>query len=313
MPWVSLVVGVIAAGAGAAGTASTNRANKKAAAQAEADEMARREAASAEMQKAFAVYNGLRKKRKGVKFEDWRNEYAKGIADVGLRNLFQNAKREDFEYAADLAERATNVNLKTFGSSVNALSGGKAGEMRDIMSNIATEADAQSAYKRAMELESTLLPAGSVAYDESGRLVRGQRADKHMFSVAHETAEKQRDIQFRMTRDLFNDFTGMAERQQERAREFLPTASYEPIGRGLATRAMETRVDFQRMDESNQFQLIRDFAAAAMGNQTATPMFQNPGVYSELISKGIDTAVRGAATYASNNAARTNSTPSYTK
>lgn len=314
MSWLYVAVGVGTAAAGYFGSQSTQRGNEKLSAQARQDEINRRGAASEELNKAFAAYEKLRSERKGIKFEDWRNEYAKGLQDEQLQQMFREIKEEDFQFASGIARQGTQQNIQNWAQSAQDISGGKAKQLLDIMNETALTDTTEAAYNRALELESGKIPAGSVQYDKDGRLIRGQRADKQLFTTAYEVGERQRDIQFRRARDLFGDYSDIALRQQEKARDYLPDFAYEPVVRELSSKAMESQLKFQMQDEMNQFQLIRDFAASAMGNQTANPQFADAGQYNQLISKGIDIAVKGAANSQNSNSttpSRT-TTPSYT-
>jgi len=148
-----------------------------------------------------------------------------------------------------------------------------------------------------MELRSGYIPAGTVQYDSEGRLVEGQRADKQVFTTAYEADAAARDRQFRMQRDLLSDYTSIADRQAEKAKDFLQFAGLEPVARDMANKSLTTAIGFQQQDEQNQFELIRQYAAAASGIQPTQPTYRSTGPSDALIAEGISSAIKGMATY----------------
>lgn len=293
----SALIGIAGAAYGGISSARTNKANKQAAAQAKADEKERRERALAEMSKAQEAYNALREERPGVTFEQWKREYVGAISDPVLREEFSKAKEDDFLSAVDFASRASQTNLESFADLRNALSQGAAPELTSRLNELALQADTPAAMQRAMEIRGGYIPSGTVQYDAQGRLVEGQRADKQVFTAAYEADLAARDRQFRMSRDLLGDYTSVAERQQEKARDFLQFASLEPTARALTSSAMETAIGFQRQDEQNQFDLIKQYAAAASGVQPVQPTYQPTAQSDALMGAGISTAIKGLASY----------------
>lgn len=308
MSWVATSVGVATTAYGAASSARTNKQNKRAASQAKADEEKRRERAVAELAKAQKSYNALREERPGLTFEDWKNEYVKAISDPVLKENFRKVREEDFVAATDFAQRATAGNIETFLQARDLISQGAAPELTARLNELALTADSDQAMKRAMELRAGYIPSGTVQYDEQGRLIEGQRADKQLFTTAYEADVAARDRQFRMSRDLLSDYTSVADRQSERARDFLQFASVEPTAKEFSTNALKTAIGFQEADERSQFDLIRQYAAAAAGVQPTQPTYQSTGPSDSLMAEGISTAIKGLASYYGNK----RSTPSYT-
>lgn len=300
MSWVATAVGVATTAYGAASSARTNKQNKRAAAQSKADEESRRERAVAELTKAQDSYNKLREERPGLTFDDWKNEYVKAISDPALRENFRKVREEDFVAATDFAKRASTGNVETFLQARDLVSQGAAPELTSRLNELALTADSPEAMKRAMELRSGYIPSGTVKYDQQGRLVEGQRADKQVFTTAYEADVAARDRQFRMSRDLLSDYTSIADRQSEKARDFLQFASIEPTARDLSTSALRTAIGFQEADERNQFDLIRQYAAAAAGVQPVQPTYQPTTQSDALMAQGISTAVKGMASYYGN-------------
>lgn len=293
----SALIGIAGAAYGGISSARTNRQNRQAAADARAEEVARRERALAEMSKAQDAYNALREERPGVSFAQWKNEYVNAISDPVLREEFRKAKEDDFLSATDFAKRATTTNLETFLQARDLVSQGAAPELTQRLNELALTADAPAAMQRAMELRGGYIPSGTVQYDAQGRLVEGQRADKQVFSAAYEADVAARDRQFRMSRDLLSDYTSIADKQTERARDFLQFASLEPTARELTTSALNTAIRFQQQDEQNQFDLIRTYAAAAAGVQPVQPTYRSTAPSDALMGQGIADAIKGIASY----------------
>lgn len=312
--WAAVAVGVVSTGVGLYQSGQTNKKNKQLANQARSDEEARRAAAQGELIKAQESFNALRDERPGVTFEDWKAEYVKAITDPVLRDNFRKIKKEDFEAATDFAKQATASNIQNFLSARGELSQGADTELTARANELALTADSPAAVKRAMELRSSFIPSGTVRYDSQGRLVEGQRADKQLFNTAYEADLAARDRQFRMTRDLLNDYSNVADRQSEKAKDFLQFASLEPIARGFAEKALQTSIDFQKQDEMAQLSLINQYAAAASGIQPIAPAFHSTAASDQLTAQGISAAIKGIATYASNSnrgSSYSGSTPSY--
>ncbi len=297
MSWAAIGVGAATAVVGAVGAANTNKQNKQAAADAKADEEARRARATAELEKAYASFNALREERPGVTFDQWKNEYVKAITDPVLRENFRKIKQEDFEAATEFATSATGTNVTNFLNARDIISQGAAPQLTGRLNEIALNADSEAAAQRAMEIRSGYIPAGTVQYDSQGRLVEGQRADKQVFTTAYEADAAARDRQFRMGRDLLNDYTSVADRQTEKAKDFLQFAGLEPVARDMAGKSLATAIGFQQMDEQNQFDLIKMYAGAAAGVQPTQPTFRSTGPTDALMAEGISSAIKGIAQY----------------
>jgi hypothetical protein len=297
MSWFAVAAGVGTAVVGGVSAYNTNKSNEDAASQAKSDELKRREAASKELKKAYAAYEAMKEERPGISFSQFKNEYVGAISDPQFADAFRKIKEDDFTFAQKMADRATQGNLSNYELTTDAVSGGAYQDLRAKQNEIALTSDVDASVKRALELRSAYIPAGSVQSDSQGRFVEGQRADKQVFTTAYEQDLAARDRQFRMSRDLANDYATIAERQQERAKDFINFGSLEPVARGFVTQAIGNAVGFQQQDEANQFQLIRDYANSVFSNQTQQPQYQNPNAYNAMISSGIDSAIKGLATY----------------
>jgi len=315
MSWAAVAVGAGTAALGAASSAKTNKQNKQAAAQATADEKQRRERATKELTKAYAAFNSLREERPGVTFDQWKNEYVKAITDPVMRENFRKVKEEDFTAAAGFAAEATSGNVTNFLAARDIISQGAAPQLTETLNDIALTSDSDSAMQRAMEVRSGYIPSGTVQYDSQGRLVEGQRADKQVFTTAYEVDAANRDRQFRMSRDLLADYTTTADRQTEKARDFLQFAGIEPVAREFAGKALATAIGFQQQDEQNQFDLIKMYAGAAAGVQPTQPTFRSSAASDALMGEGISAAIKGIAQYYGNQQqpATSKTTSSYLK
>lgn len=297
MSWVATAVGVASTAYGAYSSSQTNKGNKQAASQAKADEEKRRARATAELNKAYDAFNALREERPGVTFEQWKNEYVKAISDPVLRENFRKVKEEDFMAATDFATRASADNVSNFLKARDIVSQGAAPELTDTLNNIALTGTSEEATKRAMELRSGYIPSGTVQYDAQGRLVEGQRADKQVFTTAYEADIANRDRQFRMSKDLLDSYSSIADRQAEKAKDFLQFAGLEPVARDFATKSLTAAIGFQQQDEAMQMELIKMYAGAAAGVQPTQPTYRSTGPSDALMAEGISSAIRGLASY----------------
>lgn len=312
--YAALAIGVGTAIYGGIQSSNINKENKKRASAATADEERRRAAAGEELARATESLNALRSERPGATFEEWKNEYIKGLTDPVLRENFRKVKQEDFEAATDFAKQASEANIRNFLAGRDVLSQGKAAQITANLNELAMTADSESAVKRAMELRAPFIPTGTVRYDSEGRLVENQRATKQVFNTSYETDLAARDRSFRMQRDLLLDYSNIADRQTEKSKDFLQFASIEPLVRSFAEKALETSIDYSKQDTQNQFDLIKMYAAAQAGVQPTIPQYQSTAASDQLTAAGIQAAIKGIASYAGSNngggSSRT-STPSY--
>lgn len=146
-----------------------------------------------------------------------------------------------------------------------------------------------------MQLRSPAIPAGTVKLNREGRLVEGQRADRQVFQTAFEISEAQRDKRFDRLSSVLASDRAVADRQQEKAKDFLDKTDFTSLARDFTAASRSAQTLFQQLDETRQFNLIRDFTNAAFTNQTAQPTFQNTDTADTLTASGINLGLRGLA------------------
>lgn len=300
MAWIGALVSLVVAGVGYASSSETESNNEDAKQQSIDEANRLREVAGAELEKAYAQYNKLREDRPGLNVSEFLSQYEQGLTDENVKAAFRRVKQEDFAQAQSFAERGTAGNTKNFLNSLDIVSGGKSAALRDTLNNIALNSDAESLYKRAMELQSTEIPAGTVRYDNQGRLIRGQASDKKLFNIAYDVTAKAEDRQFAKTRDLFNDYQNVADRMRDKTTDYLSFSSYEPVARGFADKAMDTQIGYQKADEAAQLDLIKQYAAASVGIQPQAVTPASTASSDALMAAGLQAAIKGFAN-ASNN------------
>jgi hypothetical protein len=296
MPAVtSVAVGAASVGAGLYNAKKTRDANKEAADKAELNEKNRRERAAKELEKATTRYNEMRAERPGLTVQDYLAERAADIGGEEGRKLVEQVrsmKAEDVAAAQSVADEATAGNIDTFNVALDAVSGGDSARILARRNELALGSNEQDAFNRALELRSTAIPAGTVRQDSQGRFVEGQRADKQAFQFAFETQEGLRDKEFTKLRSVLDSDRSIAERQQQKALDFLSQQNAGDVTIGLAGAAADRQDRFQLLDEQTQLQNIRDFQTAAFKDQTKeiTPATDNSGT---IIKGGFDTAIKG--------------------
>ena len=303
MPAVTTaVVGVASVGAGLYTGAKTREANEDAADKAELSEKNRRERASKELERATARYNEIREERPGLTVQEFLEEQATARGGPGARKLvdeIRSLKQEDVAAAQAVADSASQGNVDTFGVILDQVSGGGAATALAQRNENALGANEIDAFNRALELRSTAIPAGTVKQNADGRFIEGQRSDKQVFNLAFETQEAQRDKQFSKLNTILESDRSVADRQQEKARDFLAQQDTASILNGLSAAASDRRDTFQARDEDVQLQNIRQFQAAAFSDQTKqiTPATDDSA---GLVSGGFDLALKGIGLAAQN-------------
>lgn len=295
MAWIIAIAGLAAAGIGYAGSSETNSANEDAKQQSVDEANRLREVAGAELEKAYAQYNKLREDRPGLNVREFLSQYEQGLTDENVKAAFRRVKEEDFAQAAGFSTKGTVVNTGNFLGALNSVSGGRANDLRNTLNNLALNSDAESLYKRALELQSTGTPAGTVKLDSKGRLIENQASNKRTFNIAYDATMKAEDRQWAKARDLFNDYQNVSDRMTDKAKEYLNFSSYEPVARGFAEKAMNTQIEFQMQDERAQLDLIKQYAAAAAGIQPQAVTPASTAASDALTAYGIQTAIKGFA------------------
>lgn len=295
---------IAAAAIGAAGTAygaysasKTAKENQQLGNQAVADEQKRRQAAAKEATRLMDEYNNLRSERPGLTLQAFISERVQALNDPELNAAFRQFKQEDYDQAQHIADQAASGNIEQFESIVDKISAGKADEFLNKRNEIALSTNEVDAFNRAMQLRSPAIPAGTVKMDSQGRFVEGQRADKQVFQTAFETQEQQRALQFDRVNAILEQDRSAAERQQEKAKDFLSFTDYTGFANAIASEQRAQQLAVQLADEERQFQLIRDFSNAAFSNQTAQPQFQSTSGSDAITRAGIELVGSSLAQY----------------
>lgn len=291
----AITVGAVSVGAGLYTAKKTRDANEDAADKAELSEKNRRERAAKELEKATVRYNEIRGERPGLTVQEFLEEQATARGGPEARKLvdeIRGMKQEDVAAAQAVADSASQGNVDTFGVILDQVSGGGAAVALAKRNENAFGTNELDAFNRALELRSTAIPAGTVRQNADGRFIEGQRSDKQVFNLAFETQEAQRDKQFSKLNAILENDRSVADRQQEKARDFLSQQDTASILNSLTAAASDRRDTFQARDEDVQLQNIQQFQSAAFKDQTRkiNPATDNSG---KLISGGFDLALKG--------------------
>jgi len=279
--------------------------NKKAAAANDAAQALSREdynnrlAAAAKMAGQLnEEYNELTKKRPDLTWSNFVKDKIRAIDDPYLRESYTNAKEEDFNKMRDFAKAASSDNIDTVREAADKLSNGKWREIIDKRDKLVLNTDAASRMSRAYELAAPIRTgASTVRYDEKGRLIEGQRADKQAFNVAQEVQTQIEQEQKQDLRLLENDRMGAAQSQTEKAKSFMQF--FDATGYATAAESDRTNLlnNFQIKDEDRAFDIYKLFAQAASGITPTQPTYQSTTGGNALISEGVRSGTEALKTY----------------
>lgn len=299
--WAMLIAGVAQAAYGAYQSNQTSKENEALANQSVEDEMARRENVQAAIEEMFGQYNALREERPGLTIEEYIGDRLKVLNNPELKAAFRNLTREDFAEAQYLADQATQGNVETFNKAVNAISDGYYQKAIKGRNDLAESTNSEEAYKRAMELASPMMPAGSFE-EQTQDASQLQRGNKFAFQTAYEVDQGQRQLKWDRLNSIINDDRNLALRQQERASTFMPMTSFVNYATDLHLNQRKDQLAMQLSDESFMQSLIGGLMGQAYTNQTASPSFRDTSVYDKMIAEGIGSAVKsGSQIYADSN------------
>lgn len=301
--WVQFIWPVVQAAIGAIGASASNKTNKdnqRAQGQALEDEDKRRKNAAYEAERLIKEYNKLRKERPGLSIQEFIQGQVQALDNPQLNEAFRNSRQEDFDQAQSFADEAGLENLQQYNNILDDISNGKAEEFVNKRNDIALSTNDVAAFDRAMQLRSPAIPAGTVRMDSQGRFVEGQRADKQVFQTAFETSEQQRALQFDRLGTILDSDRAAAERQQEKSKDFLKFTDYTGFASALAGEQSNRELQFQRDDESRQWDLITQFTNSAFSNQTAQPTPQSTQGSDNLAASGLNLAGKSIAQYYGN-------------
>ena len=243
-------------------------------------------------------YNDLLDERPDLRWSEFVKDKIRAINDPALREFYTNAKEEDFDVLRQFAKGASGDNLDNVTELADELSGGKWQDYMDKRNELVFETNAADRYARAQELAAPVRTgASTVKYDEQGRLIEGQRADKQAFDVATEVNTEIEREQKQDLRAIQSDVLGAAERQTQRATDFM--GFFDATGYATAAEADRSSLvhSYQQTDEQRMFDMYKMFAASASGITPANPQYVPAGPGNELISSGVSTASSALSNY----------------
>jgi hypothetical protein len=255
-------------------------------------------------------YNALLEERPDLRWSEFVKDKTRALADPALREFYTQAKEEDFDVMRQLAKAASGDNLDNVISLADELSGGKWKDYVDKRNELVMETNAADRYARSYELAAPVRTgASTVKYDDQGQLIEGQRADKQAFDIATEVDTQIKQEQKQDLRLLQQDTLGAAERQTERARDFM--GFFDATGYATAAEADRSALlhDYQQTDEQRQFDLYKMFAGAAAGITPTDPRYVSPTGGNELISSGVKLASNSLSNYGNQTKQPANSNP----
>lgn len=243
-------------------------------------------------------YNDVIEDRPGLSWGEFVKDKVKSLNDPALREAYTNAKEEDFDVLRQLAKKASTDNLDSVVELADKFSGGKWREAMDKRNELVLNNNAAERYARAYELAAPIRGgASTVKYDNEGRLIEGQRADKQAFNIATEVQTEVDREQKADIRALQQDYLGAAERQNQKATDFM--GFFDATGYATAAEADRTALlhGYQQTDEERAFDMFKMFAGAASGITPTNPQYVNASPGNELISSGVGLASSSLSNY----------------
>lgn len=285
---VGALIGLGTAAVGYAQNRSANKANATARSESQADYQERLRLAAVGAKQLQAEYDELIKERPGLDWASFVKDKIAAIDDPALRQFYSEAKNKDFQEMRNFAEIASTDNMDNFLAAADRLSGGRWKEVSDERINLIMNTDAAERFRRTNELAAPLRTGASTTkYDDSGRLIEGQRSDKQVFSVANEVEtaiqqEKKADI-----RAFQQDTISAAASQTEKAKSFMPFFDATGFASAIESDRFASQVGFQMADEQRAADIYKMFAGAAAGIAPVQPTYQDNTAGNELIASGI--------------------------
>lgn len=273
-------------------------ANEQAKGESEEDYNTRIKAAAKAAKELNSQYNKVVKNRPNLTWPEFVKSKLSAIDDPFARQVYTTAKAEDFERLRQFAQQATDDNVDNLLATADKISGGSFMEFVNKRNDLIRNTDAAGRYARAYELAAPVRTnASTVKYDNQGRLIEGQRADKLAFGIANEVQTQVEQEQKADLRQAEMDRLPAALSQQEKAKSF--TQFFDPTG--FANQAeqerMLTGVNYQQMDEQRSFDLYKMFAGAAAGITPVQPQYQDPNAGNAMIASGIKSGTTALTDY----------------
>lgn len=297
--WASFA---LAAGSTAYGVSQNNKeeaANEQLKKDAETDYDSRLKLAGKVAKQMEEEYNKIVEDRPNLSWESFIGDKIKSIDDPYLRAFYTKAKAQDFNVMREFAKTATTDNVQNLQQAADTLSGGKWKEITDKRNELVLNTDAGARMARAYELAAPIRTgASTVRYDDKGRLIEGQRADKQAFSLAQEVQTATEQEQKADLRQLESDRLGAAQSQVQKADQFMQF--FDPTGYATAAESDRTALvhGYQDKDEERQFKLYELFANASSGIQPVQPQYTT-GSGNALIASGVKAGGDALSAYSS--------------
>ena len=292
---------IVAGGTVAAGSMANNAAEDQNNAMRDAsksDYNQRIAAAQAGLKKINDEFNDILEKRPNTSWTSFIKKKMAAVNDPAVRDFYVNAKEEDFARLQEFANRASKGNVNNLLDAADEISGGRWREFVGKRNDLIANTDAASRYQRAYELAAPVRgDASTVRYDDQGRLIEGQRADKQAFNIATEVQTGIEQEQKQDLRAAENDRLNAAASQVQKAGEF--TAFFDPTGYANRLSEEQTALEqgWQAADEARSFDLYKMFAGAAAGITAVQPNYVNPNPGDALIAQGVKSGTDSLMTY----------------
>lgn len=294
----SVAVGVGGIVAGSIQNNKANKANEQAYQDSRADYAARLKLAGEGAKALNEEYDKIIEDRPDLTWEGFVRDKIKAINDPWLRQFYTQAKTEDFNKLREFGKAASTDNVTNLKKAADELSGGRWQEITDQRNKLVLETNAADRMARSYELAAPVRTgASTVRYDNQGRLIEGQRADKQAFTVAQEVQDATAQQQKSDLRQLENDRLGAAQSQTEKARDYM--GFFDPTGYATAAESDRSSLlnSYQKTDEDRAFRIYEMFAGAAAGIQPTQPTYQDNTGGNSLISSGIGIASKSLSNY----------------
>ena len=167
------------------------------------------------------------KLEEGMTIEQYAENMIKTLGNPELERLYRESRMGDWDQAQQIADMANKQNLSAFDMAVEVVSGGDYKKHLETRNKAAVSEKAEDLYKESARLRAPKTVAGSVTRGNVGQLaVEGQRADKQDFIASLSSVRDFNKTTFERTRTIVEDDRVAAQRQQQRASEFLPLLDY---------------------------------------------------------------------------------------